>query len=38
MGRFYITGDTHGNFNRIDYFCQRFETSKEDKLCILGDA
>ena len=38
MGRFYITGDTHGNFNRIDYFCQRFETSKEDILCILGDA
>ena len=38
MGKFYITGDTHGNFNRIDYFCQRFETSKEDILCILGDA
>ena len=38
MKKFYITGDTHGNFNRIDYFCQRFETSKEDILCILGDA
>ena len=38
MGRFYITGDTHGNFNRINYFCERFETSKEDILCILGDA
>ena len=38
MGKFYITGDTHGNFNRIDYFCQRFETSKEDILRILGDA
>ena len=38
MGRFYITGDTHGNFNRIDYFCKRFETSKEDILCVLGDA
>lgn len=38
MGKFYITGDTHGNFNRINYFCQRFETSKEDILCILGDA
>ena len=38
MRKFYITGDTHGNFNRIDYFCQRFETSKEDILCILGDA
>lgn len=38
MGRFYITGDTHGNFNRINYFCQRFETTKNDILCILGDA
>ena len=38
MGRFYITGDTHGNFNRINYFCENFETSKEDILCILGDA
>ena len=38
MGRFFLTGDTHGNFNRIDYFCKRFETSKEDILCILGDA
>ena len=38
MGRFYITGDTHGNFNRISYFCEKFETSKEDILCILGDA
>ena len=33
-----MTGDTHGNFNGIDYFCQGFETSKEDILCILGDA
>ena len=38
MGRFYITGDTHGNFNRINYFCEKFKTSKEDILCILGDA
>ena len=38
MGRFYITGDTHGNFNRINYFCKKFETTKEDVLCILGDA
>ena len=38
MGRFYITGDTHGNFNRISYFCEKFKTSKEDILCILGDA
>ena len=38
MKRFFLTGDTHGNFNRINYFCERFETSKEDILCILGDA
>lgn len=38
MGRFFLTGDTHGNFNRINYFCQRFETTKDDILCILGDA
>ena len=38
MKRFFLTGDTHGNFNRINYFCEKFETSKEDILCILGDA
>lgn len=38
MGRFFLTGDTHGNFNRIDYFCKRMETTKDDILCILGDA
>lgn len=38
MGKFYITGDTHGNFNRIKYFCEKFETTKDDILCILGDA
>lgn len=38
MGRFFLTGDTHGNFNRINYFCQKFETTKDDILCILGDA
>ena len=38
MGRFYITGDTHGNFNRINFFCEKFETTKDDILCILGDA
>ena len=35
MKRFFLTGDTHGNFNRINYFCERFETSKEAILCIL---
>ena len=38
MGKFFITGDTHGNFDRIERFCNRFKTTKEDILCILGDA
>lgn len=34
----YITGDTHGSFERIEHFCNRFKTTKEDILIILGDA
>lgn len=34
----YITGDTHGRFERVAQFCERFETSREDILIILGDA
>ena len=34
----YITGDTHGQFGRIETFCERFGTSREDILIILGDA
>ena len=34
----YITGDTHGDFSRLYAFCQRFETSREDIMIILGDA
>lgn len=34
----YITGDTHGEFKRIEEFCHEFNTSKEDILIILGDA
>ncbi|MBR1854269.1 MAG: metallophosphoesterase [Lachnospiraceae bacterium] len=33
-----ITGDTHRNFTRIIQFCNRFHTTKEDVLVILGDA
>lgn len=36
--RVFITGDTHGNFQRIIDFCEREETSKEDLMVILGDA
>lgn len=34
----YITGDTHGRFERIEQFCRKFKTKKEDVLIILGDA
>ena len=34
----YITGDTHGNFNRIKNFCVKNNTTKNDVLIILGDA
>lgn len=34
----YITGDTHGDFQRVERLCDRFATSREDILIILGDA
>lgn len=34
----YITGDTHGNFQRIKEFCQEQKTTTNDYLIILGDA
>lgn len=34
----YITGDTHGQFERIENFCRRYGTSKDDVIIILGDA
>ena len=38
MRLFYITGDTHGDFRRIESFCERVNPSPEDVLIILGDA
>lgn len=35
---YYITGDCHGEFNRIVEFCIENETKKYDLLIILGDA
>ncbi len=35
---FYITGDTHGEFDRIELFCERIEPTRDDTLIILGDA
>ena len=34
----YLTGDTHGNFDRIRRFCELNNTTKDDVLIILGDA
>ncbi|MBQ4284611.1 MAG: metallophosphoesterase [Lachnospira sp.] len=34
----YITGDTHGNFERVADFCESMGTTEEDVLIILGDA
>lgn len=34
----YLTGDTHGDFQRIAYFCARMHTKPSDIMIILGDA
>jgi 3-oxoacid CoA-transferase subunit A len=34
----FITGDTHGQFERIAAFCDKAQTTKDDILIILGDA
>lgn len=34
----YITGDTHGCFDRIIRFCEKMQTSRDDVMIILGDA
>ena len=34
----YITGDTHGRFERVEQFCKSQKTKPQDILIILGDA
>jgi len=34
----YVTGDTHGRFNRIWDFSKRYSTHRSDIMIILGDA
>ena len=34
----YITGDTHGRFDRVFQFCKQHKTTWDDVLIILGDA
>lgn len=38
MSKVFVTGDTHGNFERIEYFCSEHNTTKDDYMIILGDA
>lgn len=33
----YITGDKHGRFDSIEYFCDKLKTTKSDTLIVLGD-
>lgn len=34
----YITGDKHGDFSSIFEFCQKYNTTTEDIMIVLGDA
>ena len=34
----YITGDTHGDFTRIERFCAKTQPCRDDIMIILGDA
>ena len=34
----YITGDTHGDFERVRDFCYKYKTTRDDILIVLGDA
>ena len=35
---YYITGDTHGDFSRIERFCREMHPDRNDVMIILGDA
>ena len=35
---FYLTGDTHGDFSRVEKFCRKMQTTTNDTMIILGDA
>jgi len=35
---YFVTGDTHRIFTRVEAFCKRFNPTKDDTLIILGDA
>lgn len=33
----FVTGDKHGRYDDIEYFCQNHNTNKDDMMIILGD-
>ena len=35
---FYITGDTHKKFDRVETFCLAHQTTADDVMVILGDS
>lgn len=37
MQRFFLTGDCHGEFEKISFFCQHHKTTTDDYMIILGD-
>ena len=37
MGRIFITGDKHGDYSDVVKFCERWETTKDDAMIVLGD-
>lgn len=38
LGKYFITGDMHGDFLRLVYFTDEFQTTIADTMIILGDA
>ena len=34
----WLTGDTHGHFDRVEAFCREQQTKTDDILIILGDS
>lgn len=38
MGRIFIRGDTHGNYDWLREWCDKNNTTTDDILIILGDS
>lgn len=35
--KYYITGDCHRHFRKVEFFCRHHGTTREDVLILLGD-